>query len=267
MGDQKPYADRLADEVDAFSRLWRNRRWLAILFIIVFLVIGAYGFYGWWRGANALQKLKVRNEELKSESAELRRDIRQLQTENAGLRETVAPLIARASEDFPGEEVSEALKKIVSKLEEQDPLAAPIASVSSSVEVLITTDTQVSKNTHYFDRGGYLLFGKGKDRLLATSATDSFANPGASGQVLYSAVFQMKADDTAVGQATRFLKNTEYLQIMFAQMPRNSEVIRGKAVVVINGSRRFEFEIKPQKMQEEKIFIRELSAFRSSVDH
>ena len=71
----------------------------------------------------------------------------------------------------------------------------------------------------------------------------------------------MSADDSAVGKPVEFLQDAEYLQIAFATIPNGSTVLGGKAVVVLNGSQRFEFAIPPQKMQDFRIFVRRIQGF------
>lgn len=249
---EKPWADRLNDEVDSFSRLWRSRRWLAITFILVCIGVCLVSVIGWVQRGNRIADLKAENQELK-------RDLRQAESEIKGLRETVAPLINQAVTKFPGEEINQAIKKIVAKLESEDPLKKPIASASSTVEIVIESDHDL--NTHYMDSGGYLIFSNGAEEILTTSADNSYARQKGNGEVVYRGVFQMSATDSAVGKPIEFLQSAEYLQIHFEEISKNSSVVSGKAIFVVNGSQRFEFQVPPQRMQEDKILVKQISGF------
>jgi len=48
--------------------------------------------------------------------------MRQLESENKSLRETVAPLIARAAKNFLEKKINTSLKKILDRLERENPL-------------------------------------------------------------------------------------------------------------------------------------------------
>ena len=262
MADHQPWADRLNDEVDAFFRLWRNRRWLAIIFVLVCLGVCVYFVIGWVQRGNKIDDLKSKNLAWKAENRELKRDLRQVEAENTSLRDTVAPLINQAVREFPGEEITEALKKIVARLESEDPLKKLIASASATVEISIESDKQI--NTHYADRGGYLAFAKGSDAILVCEADHSYARQTGKGEVIYRGVFHMPATDSAVGKPIKFLEDAEYLQISFLKIPKNSSVVSGKAIIVVNGSQRFEFPVPPQKMQEDLILVQGIEGFISS---
>lgn len=251
--ENKPIADRTKNEVDAFIRLWREKRWLAILLTVILIGFVVLSILGWLQRGSTISDLKFENRELK-------RDIRQIEAENKSLRETVAPLILQATKEFPGEEISESLKKIIAKLELEDPLYKPIASATATVEVNIESSDQI--NIRLMERGGgYLAFCRETDALLVTSSKDSYARQTGNNVVIYSAVFQMPATNSAVGKPIEFLKDSDYLQIKFLELPNNSKVLEGRAVVVINGSMRFEFLIPPQKMQEDIIFVKGIKGF------
>ena len=137
MADHLPLAEKARAEIDSFVKLWRDRRWLAVV-----LGVCAVGFLGWsafenWRRGREIGRL---------ESA-----LRESERENRGLRETVAPLIARAAKEFPGEEINASLKKLVERMEAERPGNRPIASASATVEVTIDSPAQISD--HFMDRG------------------------------------------------------------------------------------------------------------------
>ncbi len=242
MADHLPLAEKARAEIDSFVKLWRDRRWLAVV-----LAVCALGFLGWsafenWRRGREIGRL---------ESA-----LRESERENRGLRETVAPLIASAAKEFPGEEINASLKKLVERMEAERPGNRPIASASATVEVTIDSPAQMS--AHFLDRGGILGFAKGSNALLTASSVDSFGQTIGTNLVHYKAVLQMPADDKIVGKPLRDIAQSEYLQIELASMEENQKVIGGKAVVVFNGSIRVEFPISTQQAMGRRIFVRQV---------
>lgn len=250
MGEHVPYADRLSSEVDAFFRLWKNKRWLAVILLLIMVGICAYFTVGWFKRGPQIATLN-------SENRELRRDLRQLESENKGLRETVAPLIARAANEFPGEEINTSLKKIVDRLEKQNPLRQPIVSATATVVLMIESDANVS--THFMDRGGYAVFGRGQSVLLTASSHESWGNQTGEGEVRYEAIFTMPADDSAVGKPIEFLREANHIQTEFLEMPASSLVTGGKVIFVINDSTHLRFSIPQQLSDERRVFIRDLA--------
>lgn len=254
--DKQPFADRVKNEVDAFYRLWRERRWLAMIVLLVLLCISTFTFLGYLQRGSAIR-------DLKSENADLRRDLRSLEAENKGLRETVAPLIKQAAKEFPGEEIKISLKKLIERLEAESPLRRPISAATATVEVSIESEEEI--NTTYMGSGGYLAFGKGTKTLLATSSRQCTARQTGNREIIYRAVFTMDAADSAVGRPVSFLKESEYLQIEFKPIPANSKVLGGRVICIINSSLSFEFPIPAQTTRENKIFIRDIEEFRKML--
>jgi hypothetical protein len=248
---------RIKDEVDAFFKLWRERRFLAILFLIIVMGVAIYFVIAWVSQGRTIASLKEENSVLLSEKRDIERDNRQLEIENKGLRDTVAPLIARAAKEFPGEEINISLKKIVDRLENQNPLRQPIASATANVILTIKSDNAVS--SHYMDRGGGVAFAQGNSALLTASSYESWGNQMGNGEVRYTGNFTMAAVDPALGKPIEFLKQAQYIQIEFVVMPENSTVTGGKVIFVINGSMRLEFDIPKQQSNGQRVFIRDLA--------
>ena len=227
----KPWADRLNEEVESFSRLWHDRRWLAIIFILILIGVLIYSGIGWFQSRTKIDELESTISDLKTDNRELKRDLRQAESEVTSLRDVVAPLINQAVEEFPSKKIYDALKIIIDRLEKENPLKKPIASATSTVEIVIQSDQKI--NQHYMDSGGYLAFAKGTKTILTTSASNSWARQTGNGEVVYRGVFQMPATNSAVGKPIEFLESAEYLQILFYQIPKNSSVIIGKAIIVL----------------------------------
>jgi hypothetical protein len=108
------------------------------------------------------------------------------------------------------------------------------------------------------DEGGYLAFVKDRKPLLMTANKQSDARQTGKGEVIYRGDFSMAAEQSVVGKPIEVLQASDLIQIMFRMIPQNSQVLHGKAFVVINGDTRFEFEILPQQMENDKIFIRDI---------
>lgn len=250
MAEHIPWAKRFSDEVDSFFDLWKNRRWLAVLFVIIVAGVCIFTSIGWFQRGKKIDTLTSDNKDLK-------RDIRQLESENKGLRETVAPLLARAAKEFPGEEINISLKKIINRLEKQLPARQPIASATATVILQINSDADV--NAHYMDSGGYVALGQGNSALLQASSHESWGNQLGNSTVRYRGVFTMPADSNAVGKPIEFLGQAQFIQLEFKQMPDNSVVTDGKVILVINDSVRLEFLIPQQQSNEKRVFIRNLS--------
>lgn len=251
MAEHIPWADRISNEVDAFFNLWKKRRWLAIILIISILGFSIFSTVGWFRQGAQVNTLK-------SENRDLLRDLRQIESENKGLRETVAPLIARAAKEFPGEEINTSLKKIVERLDQQNPLRQPIASCTATVTVYVRSDEQV--NSHFMDQGGYVAIVRGPSALLQASSHESWGKQLGKGIVLYRGVFTMPADLMTVGKPILSLRDGQYLQIEFAMIPENCEVTEGRVIFILNDLTRLEFEIPEQNADGRRIFVRDLSS-------
>jgi hypothetical protein len=207
--------------------------------------------YSNWLKGKEIQKLEADNTQLQS-------TLRETERENRGLRETVAPLLARAAREFPGEEINASLKKLVERLEADRASNRPLASASVTAKVVI--NSAANENSHYMGdgSGGYVALGKGPNALFVASAGDSFVATIATNEVQYRGVFQMPADDKIVGKPLGELTEAEYFQIEFQHMPENQSIIGGEAILVLNGSLRLEFAIPPQRSQGKKIFIRDI---------
>jgi hypothetical protein len=204
----------------------------------------------WFKRGTQVDRLKIENRELS-------RDLRQLESENKGLRETVTPLIARAAREFPGEEINTSLKKIIERLEQQDPLRQPIASCTATVTAFVKSDEKV--NAHFIDRGGYIAIAQGSSAFLQASSHESWGNQLGNGIIRYRGVFTMPADSSAVGKPIQFIKEGQYIQIEFAKMPEKSLVTKGKVIFVLNDLTRLEFDIPEQHCEKRRIFIRDLA--------
>ena len=249
MSEHKPFFKRLADEVDAFIDLWNKRRGLAISGIVLLLIFMTIWGFSWYN-----RGIKIEN--LQTDKKNLVTELNIIRTENKSLRETVAPLLKQATDKFPGEEINVALQKLASLLQKLDPYEQPIRTATATVQVTIESDEQV--NTTYMGQGGYVAFGKGAEALIIMLDRQCRAKQNGKGQVIYRGVFSMDAAHPASGKPLSFLKEAEYVQIVFKPMPPKSKVVTGEAICILNSQERIEFKILPQQMPNDKIFVRDL---------
>jgi hypothetical protein len=255
MEKQKTCFDSLKGKVDAFFHIQVDRRWWVVVFILILgAVCGVFVVEWTQRG--------VTIEDLKSESGKLKLNLRLFEAENRGLREILAPLVSQAYNEFPEEEITQSLKKIIVRLDSKDALKRPITSVLATVEIVIQSDLKVDKNR--IDNSGYLALCRNSDTLLLASSDRFYNRQSEEGKVTYRGVFQMSDTDSAVDRSINELDETEYLKIGFFAAPENSTVVDGEVIIIVNASHRFDFQIPPQKMQEGMIFVREIDSF---LDH
>lgn len=124
------------------------------------------------------------------------------------------------------------------------PYRQPIKAASATVEVMVASDEQI--DTHYMDRGGYLIFARGNEALLILSSQDSWARQLGGSRVLYKGIFNMDANASSAGKPVNYLPEAEYVQIFFHKIPKGKKVLSGKAVCIINNDVRFEIDIPEQ---------------------
>lgn len=252
MDKQETWIDGLKGKVGAISHVQVDRRWLVIIVILALGVVCGVFFVEWAQRGDTIKYLKSENRKLKG-------NLRLFESENRGLRETVAPLISQAYREFPEEEITQSLKKIIVRLDDEDALKRPIVSVLATVEIIIQSDLKVGDNQ--IDNGGYLALCRDSDTLLLASSDRFYKRQSEEGKVIYRGVFQMSDTDSAVNKPIDELDETEYLKIGLFAVPQNSSVVDGKVTIIINTSHRFDFQIPPQKMQEGIIFVREIDSF------
>ncbi len=141
----------------------------------------------------------------------------------------------------------------------ENPLHKPILAASASVEVRIKSDWDF--NGLVANMKAYLAFGKEDKSLLKASSIGYIASQTGKGEVIYKGDLVMEANDSAVGNPVSFLRDTEYIQIVLGGMPPDSNILGGNIICTINNSVRLESAIPPQKLANNKIFIRNLSKF------
>jgi hypothetical protein len=144
-----------------------------------------------------------------------------------------------------------------------NPAAQAIQGATITVELVVASDQQI--NTTYMDSGGYAAFGRGAESLLAAGATQSRAMQNGKGEVLWRGVFTMDAADVAIGKPVRSLKQAEYLQIGFHQLPPDAQIKSGRALVTINNAVRLEIGVPAQVLDQGRIFVRDLSVPFSAI--
>ncbi len=202
-------------------------------------------------------KLAQDNDQYKTDIADLKENLSGKDSEIQRLETQLTPFKTIALGKYTGSE-QEALRKLAQELEDLknyvNPLKKPIAFATAEVEVTIKSDEQV--NTRYMNEGGYLAFVENRQSVLLTSNTQSIARQNGKGEVVYRGNFNMQTETSSIiGKPVETLQTSDIIQIVFLKIPDGSEVISGKATVIINGDMRFEFEISPLQMKGDKIFI------------
>jgi uncharacterized protein YoxC len=195
------------------------------------------------------------NRRLSEKDSELQQRISQKDAELQRLQADFIPFKTVAIANYKGSE-EERLKQLADEIQKlNNPLTKLIASATARVEVTIKSE---EKTQTYMDVGGYLAFVKDRAPLLFTASTRSDIYQNGKGEATYKGDFSIEPGQSAVGKPMEILQASDLIQIGFNMIPANSPVLRGKASVVINGDTRFEFEISPQKMQDNKILIRDV---------
>lgn len=233
--------------------------------VFLFFVGGAlWSGYEWGEdSANArLSAARDENAKITRENDNLIRDNQLLIQKNTSLEQTVAPLLARAAKEFPGEEINTSLKKIVDKLEKQDPLLQPLASVVATVEVLVKSDESQSVRDM---TSGFVAFGKGDDALLLSNCTEVFRAKREDGKVEYFAQCSTDVRGDALGKPISDLQRAEYIQASLRSVPEDALILGGKISITLNGAIRLELQIPAQVAKDRNILIRDLSAIKKSL--
>lgn len=218
--------------------------------IIITIVISVFGL-GY--KSKALKDILIPQ---KQEAGPLIAENELLRSENKSLKETVAPLLKQAVEKFPGEEINVSLKKVVTLLQKNDPYSQPIRTATATVEVVVASSEDIK--TTYMDRGGYIVFAKGRDALIVMASTQCTAIQNGKGEIVYRGIFNMDAAHPANGKPLAFLKESEYVQIGFGPLAQKSKILRGRVICIFNSQERVEIEVPPQEMMEDKILVTKL---------
>ena len=205
---------------------------------------------------NSRSTLSKDNQNYKTTIAHLESQIVEKNNIVQRIETQLTPFKTIALEKYTGTE-QERLTKLSERIQElENPLKKPIASAEAQVKVTIKSDEKV--NARYLNVGGFLGFVSNHQFLLLTSDTQSNAEQTGKDEVIYKGVFHMQTDHSIIGKPIEALQTSDIIQIMFKKIPENSQVIEGKAIVVLNGDTRFEFEILPQQMQGKNIIIRDI---------
>ena len=93
---------------------------------------------------------------------------------------------------------------------------------------------------------------------MLPSDTKSNARQNGQGKLFFTGTFQIQSKYSKIGKPVEILPESDLIQIEFNEIPEKSTVLGGKASIVINGDLRINFEIPSQKMEKDKIFIREI---------
>jgi hypothetical protein len=158
---------------------------------VAFVVFSGLALWIGWAWGNSGQA------ELRSDNENLKRDNQLLSQKNGDLELTVAPLIARAAKEFPGEEINQSLKKIVSELAMKDPLNQPIATGMATLNIVVAANaSKPFSPAHFMDAGAFVAFGSVTDNpLLTANCHECDFSVETNGSGVLNAVCQSPAQD------------------------------------------------------------------------
>ena len=138
-----------------------------------------------------------------------------------------------------------------------NPYLQLIRVATATIEVTIQSAENI--NTQYLDQGGYLAFCEGQEALMVVTSTTCKAIQIGNNQIVYRGVFDLDVTSDVTTKQVKFLKESEYIQISFAPITKEMNVLKGKAICTINNSVRIEFEIPAQKISQKLILIRNIA--------
>jgi hypothetical protein len=133
----------------------------------------------------------------------------------------------------------------------------PIVSATAGVEIDIRSEEQIN-SVHNMNVGIFLAFAKGRDALLQMTSADSHARRIGDGVIRYSGSLEMALTDKAFKKSLSILRDAQYVQVQVEAIPRNSEVLSGTINCAFDGVP-VTLNVPPQKMQENRIFVRNIN--------
>lgn len=252
---ERTLAQRFSDEIDSFLRLRKERPVYAWLFLTLLAAWACYTCFTWYSHKEEVRSLHAEIEKLQS-------SLRQAEFENTSLKQTIAPLLAQAAKEFPGEEINSSLEKIVAQLEKTNPLEQPIVTASASVELLAENNSS-TQSVNFMDRGGYAVFVADRKPMLMMRSSQSRKVCREDG-TRWLGEFSMPAGDVAAGQPVKTLGAAQHIQVHFAKLEPQSRILGGNLVLVLNGSVRLQFEI-PAQVTTDKDAIIHGSSFSAGI--
>lgn len=140
--------------------------------------------------------------------------------------------------------------------EVENPIHEPIRKATANIEVTINSDDDFDGLVA--NVRAYLAFMKEQESLLKASTIGYQVKQTGNGQVVYQGNLTMDAGDSAIGHPVSFLKDTDYILVMFGSMPSNSLVLGGRAICTINNFN-LDFSIPQQKAENRYILIRDVA--------
>lgn len=234
---------------------------------VAFVLLGAIAFVGGFKcgGRQAdkvLANAVAENSNLVRQNDNLTRDLQLYQQRNTDLQVTVAPLLARAAKEFPGEEINQSLKRIIEKLDKDSSLVRPIRSAFVTVNVELFT----SKPSNVLAIGGAVAsvgFGKRTEKLLYALSLNMQSREIEKTKVFeYSFTCPTAAPDSPyIGKPVLALLDAEYIQVEFVSgVETGTAIVGGRIVWTINGDTSLTFVIPPQRTTDSRVYVRNLKS-------
>jgi len=234
--------------MEYFNNLWNNVSSLKAIssflqwFSIILIFIGGF--------------LQITKQVIDRKEKQLVEKIQGEKEKQRLLEENTLKTEVNSLKDDLGNKVIE-IDKLKEKAKYTNPYEQPIHSGTSKIIINIKSTENI--NAHFMDRGAILAFGKDRKPILIMSSIDSFGNTVGSNVVVYSANLNLDANDVSIGKLVKTLKEAQLIQLQFACIPNDSQVLSGNAICTINGIVRFEISIPSQKVTNNVIISTDLS--------
>jgi hypothetical protein len=228
-------------------------------FLAYLIITGAIAWlsFQYGRGASEGDLRQVRAEltTVDQKASNLKHDNDLLAQRNTDLQVTIAPLLARAAREFPGEEINHSLKKIIGDLEAKKPANEPLLSATATITVDVLSERKTD--------GAGLLAGAAlnliRDRLfskrqlaLAIYTRNHQIKNIEPGKVRYTFICdQLVPESTFINEPVATLLETSFIQLEFTDslIPEGTVIDRGDIVLVVNNRVSMRFQIPPQTLR------------------
>jgi TIR domain len=152
-----------------------------------------------------------------------------------------------------GRPISDTLKTLTERMDEAKPNQQPIRTVTATIEIVRDAvgssdygELKVGVNARDLGCPSQVTLFRGSEALLTLSSPECFIRKERNGELIYRVVVNMDPADSANGQPVSWLAHAESMRVDIDQIPADSRISRGKALLIINSTMRIEISIPPQ---------------------
>jgi hypothetical protein len=146
---------------------------------------------------------------------------------------------------------------VAKRIEAVSPYFQKIKTASATVEIYIDSSEDV--NNHFMDRGGYLALLKDNKQFFGVSSTDSNEFQQGNNTVLYRGIFSLDVSYPGFDLSIQELQLADSAEIKFLMIPEQCRVIKGRAIIIINGSIQLDIQVPPQNINNGVIAIPDIN--------